>query len=144
MYLNDIRIINAILFLFPVDIAIKFAQTVLVRLDTYKDFRDAERLKTAFKINLSLLLIKSKEYAKALAIIVVSFQSDQRKMSYSILALHFSREAICRANMQEEGSIELLEKARQLLLLYDDQDYWERIQQEFHHYISPEINSTEI
>ena len=101
-YLNDIRIINAILFLFPVDIAIKFAQTILVRLDTYKDFRDAERLKTAFKINLSLLLIKSKEYTKALTIIVDSFQNDQRRMSYSILALHFSREAICKANMQEK------------------------------------------
>lgn len=143
-YLNDIRVINAILFLFPVDIAIKFAKTVIVRLDTYKDFRDAERLKSAFKINLSLLLIKNKEYAKAYTIIVDSFQCAQKKMNYSILALHFSREAICRANMQLGGSTDLLEKARQLLLLYDDQDYWERIQQEFNHYTSAEINSTDI
>ena len=143
-YLNDIRVINTILFLFPVDIAIEFTQTVLERLDTYKDFRDAERLKMAFKINLSLLLIKNNNYVKALTIIVDSLQGDKKKMNYSILALHFSREAICRANIEGEGSAELLEKARQLLLLYDDQDYWVRIQQEFNHYTSPEIKTTDI
>lgn len=143
-YLNDIRVINTILFLFPVDIAIEFTQTVLVRLETYKDFQDAERLKMAFKINLSLLLIKNNNYEKALTIIVDSLQGDKKKMNYSILALHFSREAICRANIEGEGSAELLEKAKQLLLLYDDQDYWVRIQQEFNHYTSQKIKTTDI
>ena len=132
-YLNDIRVINAILFLFQVDIAIEFTQTVLVRLDTYKDFQDAERLKTAFKINLSLLLIKNKDYEKALTIILDSLQCDKKKMNYSILALHFSREAIFRANIQVEGSTELLEKARQLLMIYDDYDYLELIQKAFNY-----------
>lgn len=143
-YLNDIRIINTILFLFPVNIAIEFTQTVLIRLDTYKDFFDAERLKIAFKINLSLLLIKNKNYVKALAIIIDSLQDDKKKMDYTVLALHISRKAICKKNLQEKGSTELLEKARQLLLLYDDKKYWERIQQEFNHYTSPEINTTDI
>ena len=133
-YLYDIRIINTILFLFPVDIAIEFTQTILVRLNTYKNFLDAERLKIAFKINLSLLLIKNKDYAKALTIIMDSLQCDKKNMSYFILALHFSREAICKVNLQKEESAKLLEKARQLLLLYDDHDYWERIQQEFNYY----------
>ena len=134
-YLNDIRIINTILFLFPVDIAVEFTQTVLVRLDKYKDFRDVAKLKIAFKINLSLLLIKNKDYAQALTIIEDSLQR-KKKMNYIILTLHFSREAICRANMRREGSAELLNKARQLLLLYDDYDYLERIQQEFDYYTS--------
>lgn len=135
-YLYDIRVINTILFLFPIDIAIEFTQTVLVRLDTYKDFLDTARLKIAFKINLSLLLIKNKDYVKALAIIVDSLRCDKKKMNYTILALHFSREAICRANIHGTVSTELLEKARQLLMLYDDQYYWERIQQEYNHYTS--------
>lgn len=135
-YLYDIRVINTILFLFPIDIAIEFTQTVLVRLDTYKDFLDTERLKIAFKINLSLLLIKNKDYVKALAIIVDSLRCNKKKMNYTILALHFSREAICRTNIHGTVSTELLEKARQLLMLYDDQYYWERIQQEYNHYTS--------
>lgn len=143
-YLNDIRVINAILFLFPVDIAIEFTKTVLVRLDAYNDFRDAERLKIAFNINMSLLLIKNKDYANALTIIVDSLQYNKKKMNYSVLALHFSREAICRANIQREGSAELLEKARQLLQLYDEHDYWERIQQEFNYYTSAKFNTTDI
>lgn len=136
VYLNDIRIINAILFLFPVEIAIEFTKTVLVRLDAYKDFQDAERLKIAFKINLSLILIKNKDYAKALTVIVDSLQCNQKKMNYTILALHFSRKAICIANIQGDGSAKLLEKAQHLLLIYDDRDYWERIQQEFIYYTS--------
>lgn len=133
-YLNDIRIINAILFLFPVDIAIEFTKTILIRLDEYKNFQDAERLKIAFKINLSLLLIKNKNHAEAITVIENSLQYDKKKMSYSILALHFSREAICRANINKEGSKELMEKARQLSLTYDDHDYWNRIKQEFNYY----------
>lgn len=133
-YLNDIRLINTILFLFPVDIAIEFTKTILVRLDMYKDFLDAERLKITFKINLSLILIKNKDYEQALTIIVDSLRSDKEKMSYTILALHFSRKAICKANIQEKESMEALEKARQLLILYDDQYYWERIQKEFNYY----------
>lgn len=113
-------------------------------MDTYKDFRDAARLKIAFKINLSLLLIKNKDYVRALAIIVDSLQYDKRKMNYSILALHFSREGICRANIQGEGSAEPLEKAQQLLIFYDDYDYWERIRQEFNYYTSWEVNATVI
>jgi len=135
-YLNDIRIMNTILFLFPVDIATELTQTVVARLDTYKDFQDAERLKLAFKINLSLLLIKNKDYVKALTIIVDSLQRNKKNMDYSLLSLHFSREAICRTNIQKKKSTELLEKARQLLRLYDDYDYWERIQQEFDYYTS--------
>ncbi|MCM3722990.1 helix-turn-helix domain-containing protein [Solibacillus isronensis] len=140
-YLNDIRIINTILFLFPADIAIEFTQTVLTRLNMYKDFQDAERLKIAFKINLSLILIKNKDYAKALAIIEESLRTDKKNMSYTILSLHYSREAICRANLQEKAGANPLEKAHQLLMLYDDQYYWELIQQEFNHYTLSRSNA---
>lgn len=133
-YLNDIRFINVILFLFPIDIALEFTQTVLTRLDKYKSFQDAAKLKQAFKINLSLLLIKNKNYTSAYEIIRDSLGSDQRKMKYPILALHFSREAICLANLQKAGWAENLEKARQLLVIYDDYSYWERIQEEFNYY----------
>lgn len=138
-YLNDIKIINTILFLFPADIAIDFTQNVLTRLDTYKDFQDAEKLKIAFKINLSLLLIKNKDYMSAHKIIVESLKSDRPKMSYAILALHFSRKAICKVHLKEEGSEVCLDKAKKLLKLYSDEEYWERIQREFNHYTSSRL-----
>lgn len=140
-YLNDIRIINTILFLFPADIAIEFTQTVLTRLNMYKDFQDAERLKIAFKINLSLILIKNKDYAKALAIIEESLRTDKKNMNYTILSLHYSREAVCRVKLQEKAGANPLEKAHQLLMLYDDQYYWELIQQEFNHYTLSRSNA---
>ncbi|TQR19708.1 hypothetical protein [Psychrobacillus vulpis] len=132
-YLNDIRLINTILFLFPVNTAIEFTRNVLDRLSKYTDFRDANILKFALLINLSLLLIKNKDYSKSLSIIEESLQ-HQRKMNYPILALHFSRIAICHFHLGNKDPAVFLEKAKQLLFLYNDVEYWERIQTEFIHY----------
>lgn len=133
-YFNDIRLINTILFLFPVNVATEFTQSVLARLDKYKDFREAELLKTSFVVNLSLLLIKEKNYVKAYEIINDSLNKYQRRMNYTILALYFSRKAICSFHLGKEDSIIFLKKAQNLALLYDDVEYWERIQKEYDYY----------
>lgn len=130
-YLNDIRLINTILFIFPIDTALDFTNTVLKRLDKYKEFNDAEILKYAFTINLSLLLIKNREYDKALKIIDDSLSRSTQKMNYHILALHYSRKAICYYNLKYSGSEKLLKKSEQLTALYNDPNYWEVIQSEF-------------
>lgn len=86
-YLNDIRMINTILFLFPVNVATEFTQSVLTRLNKYKDFREAELLKTSFAINLSLLLIKEGNYVKALEIIEGSLEKYKKKNELHYISL---------------------------------------------------------
>ncbi|MGE7946010.1 helix-turn-helix domain-containing protein [Lysinibacillus sp. NPDC093688] len=130
-YLSDICLINTILFLFPVDIAIEFTQNVLKRLNKYNSFRDIELLKSAFNINLSLLVITNEDYSTALSIINDSLRQYKRKMNYYILALHFSRKAICHFHLGYNDSTVFLEKAFQLIRLYEDDEYFERIQLEF-------------
>ncbi|MFE3574499.1 helix-turn-helix domain-containing protein [Lysinibacillus sp. NPDC059133] len=130
-YLSDIRLINTVLFLFPVDIAIEFTENVLKRLNKYNSFRDTDLLKSAFNINLSLLVIMSGDYSTALSIINDSLSQYKRKMNYYILALHFSRKAICHFHLGYKDSAIFLEKAFQLLRLYEDEEYFERIQLEF-------------
>ncbi|KOS63140.1 helix-turn-helix transcriptional regulator [Lysinibacillus agricola] len=130
-YLSDIRLINTVLFLFPTDIAIEFTQNVLKRLNKYNSFRDTDLLKSAFNINLSLLVIMSEDYSTALSIINDSLSQYKRKMNYHILALHFSRKAICHFHLGYNDSTIFLEKAFQLIGLYEDDEYLERIQSEF-------------
>lgn len=132
-YFNDIRLINTILFLFPISTAIEFTRHLLDRISKYTDFRNADILKQALLINLSLLLIKNKDYSKSLSIIEESLQ-QQKKMTYPILALHFSRKAICHYHLANTDPAVFLEKAKQLLFLYSDEEYWERIQTEFIYY----------
>ncbi|MEB2300240.1 helix-turn-helix domain-containing protein [Lysinibacillus xylanilyticus] len=133
-YLSDICLINTILFLFPVDIAIEFTQNVLKRLNKYNSFRDIALLKSAFNINLSLLVITNEDYSTALSIINDSLRQYKSKMNYHILALHFSRKAICHFHLGYNDSTIFLEKAFQLIRLYEDDEYFERIQLEFFKY----------
>ncbi|MGE7690958.1 hypothetical protein ACQKMI_17295 [Lysinibacillus sp. NPDC097214] len=90
-YLSDMCLINTILFLFPVDIAIEFTQNVLKRLNKYNSFRDIELLKSAFNINLSLLVITNEDYSTALSIINDSLRQYKRKMNYYTSSAFFKK-----------------------------------------------------
>ncbi|WP_193768853.1 helix-turn-helix domain-containing protein [Metasolibacillus meyeri] len=140
LYIHDIGLINTILFLFPVNIAIDFTNNVLKRLDTYTGYREVELLKSAFNINLSLLLIKNRDFVTALAILEKSLQKYRQIMNYSILALHFSRKAICLFHLKNKGSQALLKQADQLLALYKDEQYYKKIKSEYDYYTSSKFN----
>lgn len=55
-------------------------------------------------------------------------------MDYHILALHFSRKAICYSNLNYKGAEDFLNKSKQINLLYNDLDFWEGIQTEYYLY----------
>lgn len=139
LYIHDIGLINTILFLFPVNIAIDFTNNVLKRLDTYTGYREVELLKSAFNINLTLLLIKNRDFATALSILEKSLQKYRQIMNYSILALHFSRKAICLFHLENKDSQFLLKQAEQLLSLYEDEQYYKQIKSEYEYYTSSQF-----
>ena len=65
-YLNDIRLINSILYLFPIDTAESIVDLALNRLKNYEDFRNLNQLSTNLQINYILLLIDNKKINTAL------------------------------------------------------------------------------
>lgn len=97
-YLSDFRIINVLLYLFPVDTAIEVTRNMLNRLQEYSGFRDTRQLKFTYRINLSLLLIKSQDYQGALNVIQDTIARFRQCMPHESLALCFSRKAICLHN----------------------------------------------
>lgn len=131
-YLSDFRIINVLLYLFPVDTAIEVTRSMLNRLRKYNGFRDTKQLKFTYRINLSLLLIKSQDYQSALNVIQGTIAQFGQYMPHQSLALSFSRKAICLHNLGFEDSDVFLHKSQQLLDIYQNNDLWKSIINEYY------------
>lgn len=65
-YLYDIRLINSILYLFPIDTVGSIIRFALKRLKDYKNLRSISKLSCNLQINYLLLLIKNREFQTAL------------------------------------------------------------------------------
>lgn len=133
-YLTDIRLINSILYLFPNDIALEIAKNILAKIENYKEFQGLDRLIVTVKINLSLLLIKDKDFEKALKLLEDVLKTHKKKMSHQSLAISFVRISICRKILQFEEQEYYLEQATLLLNIYDQQILLEQLLQEYRDY----------
>ncbi|MCM3611752.1 helix-turn-helix domain-containing protein [Planococcus sp. MERTA32b] len=133
-YLTDIRIIHSILYFFPNDIAIEMANTLLSRIYNYKDFQDSNRLVTTLKLNLSLLLIKEKDFKTALNVLEGILKNHKVAMAQQSLSVLFIRVAICRKMLQLGKEEEYLEQAAQLLKIYDQEEFLEQVMKDYMYY----------
>lgn len=132
-YLSEIRLINVILYLFPIDTAIEMTRHVLNQLERYNGFQDTNRLKITFNMNLSLLFMKSGNYQSALTIINNLLVTQRKSLSYISLALCFSRSYICYFHLGKNKK-EYIGKVKQLLSIYEDELLWEVMKKEIHNY----------
>lgn len=136
-YLLDIRLINSILFLFPNDIALDFTNNILKKLANYNDFLDSKKLIISFRVNLALLLIKGRDYKKALYLLKETVSNHGKEIAYPSLAICFERLAICYKKLGRDNLSEnYLIKTKHLLEIYEDTILWENIQAEYNYYIN--------
>ncbi|MFC3210666.1 helix-turn-helix domain-containing protein [Planomicrobium okeanokoites] len=133
-FYTDILFINAILYFFPNDVATEMAKNVLSKIENYKDFQDSNQLKITLKINLSLLLIKERDYHTTLNLLEDTLKMHKQSMSYQSLALIFNRIAICRKMLNIEKEVYYLDQATLLLKIYDQQVLLQQLIQEYEHY----------
>lgn len=132
-YLHDMRLINMMLIMYPLDIAISFTQRVLVRLEDYKEHDDVEQYRDLYNINLALLYIKAERYKEALELIENRLK-DRKHMTYTMLALNLSRRAICKKRLNIQGGEEDQLNAGNVLKAYEATDLLERIEEEYDKY----------
>jgi len=133
-YLVDIRVINTILYLFPNDIALEVTENVLSKLDLYKGFQDTIRLSITFRVNLSLLLIKEKDYSKALQVLTKTLEDYKKAMPYQSLAICLGRIAICKKKLGKVDALYSMKQAEQVLIIYEEMDLWKNIIEEYRYY----------
>lgn len=132
-YLYDIRLINMILFMYPIDTTIAISERVLKRLEDYSKYDKVESMKDIYSINLSLLYIRSERYADALYLVEERL-TDRHHMNYTMLSLFLSRRALCK-NILGLGDYEDdQESVRHVLQAYGAIDLLSRIEEEFEKY----------
>lgn len=134
-YLIDIRLLNTILYLFPNDTALEVTKNILSRLEQYRGFQDTLRLSITFRVNLSLLLIKEKDYGKALKLLKETLEQHKKAMPYQSLAICLGRLAICNSKLGKKNAHTFMEQAEKVLMVYEEIDLWKKVQAEYRYYI---------
>lgn len=132
-YLYDIRLINMVLFMYPIEVAITISKKVLERLKDYEKHQEVEYLKVVYTINLSLLLIKSDRAQEAL-LLIEERMIEKKQMNYTMLALNLNRLAICKAILGIDDYEADRLKVKNLLEIYEADDLLYRIEEEFEKY----------
>lgn len=119
-YLAEIKIINAILFLFPPASAKEMTEKVIANLKRYGNFRDANKLIGNLNLNLSLLLIEEQEYTKALSTIEQAIELSKEYSMYKQLAAAYVRKGICLSWLTPSRGGEEMKKGILMLELLED------------------------
>ncbi|MCM3357882.1 MULTISPECIES: hypothetical protein [unclassified Psychrobacillus] len=130
-YINDFELLNAILFLFPFEIAIEITKTAERRLEKYNNFPyDVSYLYVYFRIDLSLHYIEMRMFEECLILLEETEINFLHKMRPKTSALLFERKAICLFYLERPYECEL-ERIQQLLTIYKDEDTKELLYKEF-------------
>ncbi|OZI13576.1 hypothetical protein CEW92_00640 [Bacillaceae bacterium SAS-127] len=130
-YINDFELLNAILFLFPLEVAKGITYTALKRLNKYTHYeQDLTYLKIYFNINLSMPYIEARQFEECLQLLEKTEAEYIQKMNYKSTAILFERKAICLFYLHQPYEIEL-NKMEQLLHIYKDTDTNALLKMEF-------------
>lgn len=119
-YIDDLILLNSLLFLFPLETATEITTTALKRIDYYKHFeKDLTYLKIYFQNDLCVIFIQHQKYELALNKLNYIYENYKQKMSYQMLAMLFTNRAICLFHLNQPVEEELT-KLNLLLSLYGE------------------------
>lgn len=104
LYIADLYIINAILFLFPLEIAIEIKKFAERNIDKYKNFHNIHRLKLNLTANIMLLFMKDNQFEMALQQVDVAIAICKQEQMYVHLAVFYTRKGICLNKTKENGN----------------------------------------
>lgn len=133
-YLYDIRLINSILYLFPIDTAGSIVRLVLKRLKDYKKLGNISKLSANLQINYLLLLIKNRKYQTALDFVenLIRFSIDHHL--YPHLAASYVRKGILLENLDYPNYSDWHEKGFEVLEVTNNQKMIEELKKEIYFY----------
>jgi Rgg/GadR/MutR family transcriptional activator len=136
-YLLDIRLINTILFIFPIDVAVNIGERVTEQIVPYHNLKEAEVLLINVDINLAILLIDDKKYPEALSYLKKVIPLCKKYQKYNQLAIAYARKGIIlqKTGEMDEGS-EYIEKAYSILNAIEDRKLIEDLEKEVSHYLN--------
>ena len=130
-YENDLKILNTILFSFPIEHLHLITEKILQRLEVYKNYQHLYDLRMAILLNLSTIYLYHQDKNMCQQICYTLLEDAKNKKSYDMLALCYIRIGICRDNAK------LIQKGFSLLELTDETSILAFLKKEVETYYQP-------
>ena len=113
-YESDLKILNTILFSFPIEHLHLITEKILQRLEVYKNYQHLYDLRMAILLNLSTIYLYHQDKNMCQQICYTLLEDAKNKKSYDMLAICYVRIGICR------NDAKLIQKGFSLLELTDE------------------------
>ncbi|WP_239822595.1 helix-turn-helix domain-containing protein [Streptococcus mitis] len=113
-YESDLKILNTILFSFPIEHLHLITEQILQHLEEYKNYRHLYELRMAILLSLSTIYLYKQDKNTCQQICYTLLEDAKKKKRYDILAITYVRIGICTSNDH------LIQKGFSLLELTDE------------------------
>lgn len=113
-YESDLKILNTILFSFPIEYLHLITEKILQRLEVYKNYQHLYDLRMAILLNLSTIYLYNQDKNMCKQICYTLLEEAKNKKSYDRLAICYVRIGICRDDAR------LIQKGFSLLELTEE------------------------
>ena len=97
-YESDLKILNTILFSFPIEHLHLITEQILQRLEEYKNYRHLYELRMTILLNLSTIYLYNQDKNTCQQICYTLLEDTKKKRRYDILAIAYVRIGICTSN----------------------------------------------
>ena len=127
-YENDLKILNTILFSFPIEHLHLITEKILQRLEVYKNYRHLYELRVAILLNLSTIYLYHQDKNMCQQICYTLLEDAKNNKSYDRLAVCYVRIGICRDDAK------LIQKGFSLLELTEETSMLSHLKKEVETY----------
>lgn len=129
-YLYDIRLINSILYIFPLDTAASIMDLALSRLENYKKLGNTSKLSANLQINYLFLLIENEEYHTALEMVDDLIAFSIKSHLYERLAAAYVRKGIILSHLNKKKTSDYYEKGFEILAFVNNEGLTQALKKE--------------
>lgn len=133
LFVADLYMLNAILFLFPLPTVLQIKQFALRHIALYKNFRHVSRLKINISMNITLLLIQDKKYSKAQKEISNAISLCKTENDFILLGICYVRKGICLNHLGQAGG-KWIRKGKNMLMALEQFLLLQLVEQEIKQY----------
>ena len=130
-YENDLKILNTILFSFPIEHLHLITEKILQRLEVYKNYQHLYDLRMTILLNLSTIYLYHQDKNMCQQICYTLLEDAKNKKSYDMLAICYVRIGICR------NDAKLIQKGFSLLELTEETSMLSHLKKEVETYYQP-------
>ena len=130
-YESDLKILNTILFSFPIEHLHLITEKILQRLEVYKNYQHLYDLRMAILLNLSTIYLYHQDKNMCQQICYTLLEDAKNKKSYDMLAICYVRIGICKDDSK------IIQKGFSLLELTDETSILAFLKKEVETYYQP-------